>query len=82
MSKITLLAQMIQLLAAEKFKKLANELECNKHSKGIDSWTHLVTMLFCHCKSSAISLQNNFSLLNLASRFRESGRPRKMSVCG
>ncbi len=34
--------QMIQLLPAEKFKKLANELESNKHSKGIDSWTHLV----------------------------------------
>ena len=53
MSKITLLAQMIQLLPAEKFKKLANELECNKHSKGIDSWTHLVTMLFCHLSNAA-----------------------------
>jgi hypothetical protein len=37
MSNITLLAQMIQLLPAEKFKKIANELEPNKHSKGIDS---------------------------------------------
>jgi hypothetical protein len=44
MSKIILLAQMIQLLQVEKFKKLANELEFNKHTKGIDSWTHLATI--------------------------------------
>ena len=53
MSTITLLAQMIQLMPAEKYKKLANELESNKHSKGIDSWTHLVTMLFCHLSNAA-----------------------------
>jgi hypothetical protein len=47
MTKITLLAQMIQLLPTDKFKKLAAELESNNHSKGIDSWTHLGTMLFC-----------------------------------
>ncbi len=41
---------MIQLLPAEKFKKLANEMESNKHSKGIGSCTHLVAMLFCHCR--------------------------------
>jgi len=43
---------MIQLLPAEKFKKLANEFECNKHSKGIDSCKHLVTMLFCHMSNA------------------------------
>ena len=32
MSKITLLAQTIQLLPAEKFKKIENELESNKHA--------------------------------------------------
>jgi hypothetical protein len=36
---------MIQLLPAEKLKKLANELESNKHSKVIDSCPHVVTML-------------------------------------
>ncbi len=44
---------MIQLLPVEKFKKIANELESNKHSKGIDSWTHLVTTLFCHLSNAA-----------------------------
>ena len=44
--KITLLAPLIQLLPAEKFEKMANELESNKYSKGIDSWTHSVTMLY------------------------------------
>jgi len=42
---------MIQLLPLEKFLKLADELESNKHS--IDSWTHLATMLFYHLNNVA-----------------------------
>ena len=66
MLKITLLAQMIQLLPAEKFKKLANELESNKHSKGIDSWTHLVTMLFCHLSNAASCRDISNGLMSIA----------------
>jgi hypothetical protein len=83
MSKITLLAQMIQLLPAEKFKKLANELECNKHSKGIDSWTHLVTMLFCHLSNAASCRDISNGLLSIAGNINPLGckqAPSKSSV--
>ncbi len=63
MSKITLQAHMIQLLLAEKFKKLANELESNKQSKGIDSCTHLVNRLFCHLSNGLMSIAGNINQL-------------------
>lgn len=46
MTKITLLVRIIQLLTAEKFKKMADAFESNTYSKGIDSWLQLVTLLF------------------------------------
>jgi hypothetical protein len=83
MSKITLLAQMIQLLPAEKFKKLANELESNKHSKGIDLWTHLVTMLFCHLSNAASCRDISNGLMSIADNINHLGckqAPSKSSV--
>ena len=44
---ITLFAQILQTLDRISFKKLVNAHQSNKHEKGINSWTHLVTMLFC-----------------------------------
>jgi hypothetical protein len=73
MTKITLLAQMIQLLPAEKFKKLAAELESNKHSKGIDSWTHLVTMLFCHMSNVASFRDISNGLVSIAGNINHLG---------
>ena len=43
---ITLFAQILQTLDRISFKKLVNAHQSNKHEKGINSWTHLVTMLF------------------------------------
>jgi len=83
MSKITLLAQVIQLLPAEKFKKLANELQCNKHSKGIDSWTHLVTMLFCHLSNAVSCRDISIGLMSIAGSINHLGckqAPSKSSV--
>lgn len=47
MRKVTLLSQIIKLLPRESFNKLTHKYETNKHHKGIDSWTHLVSMVFC-----------------------------------
>jgi len=44
---ITLFAQILQTLDRISFKKLVSVHQTNKHEKGINSWTHLVTMLFC-----------------------------------
>jgi len=44
---LTLFAQIIQSLCRTSFKKLVCQYGTDKHSKGIDSWTQLITMLFC-----------------------------------
>ena len=52
MSKITLLGQIIQKLDHSIFKKLVKEHNTDKHQKGFDSWSHLISMLFCHFAKS------------------------------
>jgi len=47
MVNISLFSQIISLLPREKFKKLVREYGTDKYSKGINSWSHLVSMLFC-----------------------------------
>lgn len=44
---ITLFAQIAQTLDRISFGKLVSRHQTDKHQKGITSWTHLVTMLFC-----------------------------------
>jgi len=48
MSKLTLFAQVISKLDRSVFKQTVSSLQIDKHQKGFDSWTHLVSMLFCH----------------------------------
>ena len=47
MTNLTLFAQIIQTLDRFSFSKLVCTHQTDKHHKGINSWTHLVTMLFC-----------------------------------
>jgi hypothetical protein len=46
-TKLTLFAQIIGTLCRNSFKKIVDQRQTDKNSKGIDSWTHLITMLFC-----------------------------------
>ncbi len=48
MSNFTLFSQIISLIDRVNFKKIVVKKETDKHNKGFDSWTHLVSMLFCH----------------------------------
>lgn len=48
MSQITLLGQVLQLLPRDPFKKLVKHYQTDKHNKGISSWDHMVSMIFCH----------------------------------
>lgn len=52
MSKLTLFAQIISKLDRSVFKQTVCSLQSDKHQKGFDSWTHLVSMLFCHFAKS------------------------------
>jgi hypothetical protein len=46
-TNLTLFAQIIQSLSRNCFKSLVKHYDTDKYNKGIDSWTHLITMLFC-----------------------------------
>jgi hypothetical protein len=52
MANITLFSQIISKLDRSSFTKLVNEKQSDKHQKGYNSWTHLVSMLFCQFAKS------------------------------
>ncbi len=52
MTNITLFSQIISKLDRIKFSKLVKEKETDKHQKGFNRWTHLVSMLFCQFAKS------------------------------
>jgi len=55
MSNIILFSQIIKKIDRSIFKKLVKAKQTDKGCKGFDSWTHLVSMLFCHfAKSSSV----------------------------
>ena len=47
MVKLSLFSQITKLVHKPMFTDIVKKYEADKHSKGIDSWTHLVSMLFC-----------------------------------
>lgn len=52
MANITLFSQIISKLDKSKFSKLVREQQTDKHHKGYNSWTHLISMLFCQFAKS------------------------------
>jgi len=52
MANITLFSQIISKLDRRSFTKLVEEKQSDKHQKGYNSWTHLVSMLFCQFAKS------------------------------
>lgn len=45
---VSLFSQIISKLNRVSFGRIVEKYGSDKHSKGINSWTHLVSMLFCH----------------------------------
>ncbi len=52
MANITLFSQIISKLDRNSFARLVKEKQTDKHQKGYNSWTHLVSMLFCQFAKS------------------------------
>lgn len=52
MVNITLSSQVIQKLDRLSFNKIVKDRQTDKHAKGFNSWTHLVSMLFCQFAKS------------------------------
>lgn len=46
MTNVTLFSQIINILNRNQFKRIVEKKSGDKHNKGINSWTHLVAMLF------------------------------------
>lgn len=46
--KVSLLCQLLGVIDRELVAKQVSKHDTDKHSKGINTWTHLVSMLFCH----------------------------------
>jgi hypothetical protein len=60
MSNITLFSQIVNKLNRQKFKKIVDKYNSDKHNKGINSWTHLVSMLYLHfAKANSLSEVSN-----------------------
>lgn len=52
MSNLNLFSQIISKIDRHSFRKLVIEKQTDKHQKGYNSWTHLVSMLFCQFSKS------------------------------
>lgn len=52
MVNINVFSQILGLIDRNFFDKLVRKHTSDKHHKGINSWTHLVSMLFCHLSSA------------------------------
>jgi len=52
MTNVTLFSQIVSKLDRLNFSKLVKEKQTDKHEKGYNSWSHLVSMLFCQFAKS------------------------------
>lgn len=52
MTNVNLFSQIISRLNRSSFKQIVSEKLTDKHQKGYNSWTHLVSMLFCQFAKS------------------------------
>lgn len=52
MTNVALFAQIVSKLDRAGFGKLVSRFGTDKHAKGYDSWTHLISMLFCQLAKS------------------------------
>ena len=73
MIKISLFSQIIQHLPKENFQKLVRKHSTDKYSKGIDSWTHLVSMIFCHLGKINSVLDISHGLQSIAGNLNHLG---------
>lgn len=53
-------SQLLSLIDRDIFKKLVSKYNSDKHHKGLNIWTNLVSMLFCHlsCSDSVRDISN------------------------
>lgn len=53
MAKVTLFSQIISKIDRSIFNNLVIKHDTDKHNKGFNSWSHLISMMFCHFAASS-----------------------------
>jgi hypothetical protein len=77
MVNLTLFSQIIQHIDRSIFNKSVKKYQTDKHNKGINSWTHLVTMLFCHLSKAQSIREITNGLLSIEGNLNHLGIVRK-----
>ncbi|MFO7446189.1 MAG: IS4 family transposase [Ignavibacteriaceae bacterium] len=77
MVNVTLFSQIIHNLDRKVFSKAVANYGTDKHNKGINSWTHLVTMLFLHLSKSQSIREVTNGLLSISGNLNHLGIQRK-----
>lgn len=73
MINVTLFSQIINHLDRCLFTKSVEKYQTDKHSKGINSWTHFVSMLFCHLSKSQSIREITNGLLSITGNLNHLG---------
>lgn len=73
MKNITLFSQILQQINRSIFHKAVEKYQTDKHSKGINSWTHLTAMLFCHISKSQSIREITNGLLSISGNLNHLG---------
>ncbi|MEW6701456.1 MAG: DUF4372 domain-containing protein [Bacteroidota bacterium] len=73
MNNITLFSQILQQVDRNLFHKCVSQYQTDKHNKGINSWTHLTTMLFCHLSKAQSIREITNGLLSISGNLNHLG---------
>lgn len=73
MNNITLFSQILQKIDRNLFHQAVSQYQTDKHNKGINSWTHLITMLFCHLSKSQSIREITNGLLSISGNLNHLG---------
>ena len=73
MNNITLFSQILHQIDRNIFHKCVSKYQTDKHNKGINSWTHLTTMLFCHLSKAQSIREITNGLLSISGNLNHLG---------
>ena len=84
MVNVTLFSQILNHIDRNEFSKVVKQYNTDKHSKGINSWTHLVSMLFCHLSKAQSIREITNGLISITGNLNHLGiqgkSPKKSSL--
>lgn len=77
MVNVTLFSQILQHISRNIFTSVVKKYSTDKHNKGINSWTHLVTMLFSQFAKCQSIRETTNGLLSIVGNLNHLGIQRK-----